>query len=134
MTTTAKHMTGKSARKIATTKATEAAAAKAPVKAPKAVKAPAKAPKAKQPTQSPKATTAKVKAAPKARGKQGIVTINDPKFVFGGEGSVRRASWDALSKLPAAQRTLAAYKAAGGLTKYIKRWESAGVITVKGAA
>ena len=126
MTTTAKHMTGKSSRKVATTKATEQAQAKV-TKA----KAPAqpKAPKAKAPAKAP----AQPKA-PKPRGLQGTVVINDPKFVFGAEGSVRRRSWDALAKLPAAQRTLAAYKAAGGLTKYIKRWQAAGVITVKGAA
>lgn len=119
---------GKSARKVATTKATEAAKAKTPAKA-KSAKAPAKAPakvkSAKAPAQ-PK--------APKPRGKQGFVTIKDPKFVYGAEGSVRRQSWDALAKLPAKERTLAAYKANGGRTKYLARWEAAGAITIQGAA
>lgn len=104
----AKGMTGKSARKVATTKATEQAKARK-------TKAPAKA------------------KEPKARGLQGIVTITDPKFVYGAEGTVRRLSWEALAKLPANGRTLAAYKAAGGRTKYLKRWEAAGAITIKAA-
>lgn len=125
-TTTAKGMTGKSARKIATTKATEAAVK---AKAPKA-----KAPATKAMKAVVKALAPKAKATPKPRGLQGVVTITDSKFVYGAEGSVRRASWDALAKLPANGRTLAAYKAAGGRTKYLARWVAAGAITIKGAA
>jgi hypothetical protein len=121
-------MAGKSNRKIATTKATEAATASKAKSAPAVKPATAKAPTA------PKAKVAKAPTAPKARGLQGLVTITDPKFVFGAEGSARRASWDALAKLPAKDRTLAAFKAAGGRVKYLKRWQSAGVITIKGAA
>ncbi len=52
----------------------------------------------------------------------------DKKFAFGGEGSKRRASWDALRSLK--RKTVAAYKAAGGQAKYLSRWEKAGYIAV----
>jgi hypothetical protein len=113
----AKGMTGKSARKVATTKATEAAA-----KA-KTAKAPAKAKTAKAPA----------KAEPKARGLQGVITITDTKFVYGTEGTERRRSWDALSK-QTGTRTIQRFKELGGRVKYLKRWQAAGVITIKGAA
>jgi hypothetical protein len=104
----AKGMTGKSARKVATTKATEAAAKAKTAKAP-------------------------AKAEPKARGLQGVITITDTKFVYGTEGTERRRSWDALSK-QTGTRTIQRFKELGGRVKYLKRWQAAGVITIKGAA
>jgi hypothetical protein len=104
---------------------TATATAKAPAKAARKAKAPAKA---KTTAKAP----AKTKAAPKALGRQGTVTIKDKAFVYGAEGSERRKSWDALTNLKGT-KTLAAYKAAGGKTKYLNRWVAAGAIAIKAA-
>lgn len=57
------------------------------------------------------------------------VTIVDKAFVFGAPGTVRRTSWDALAKQKGV-KTVEAYKAAGGATKYLARWEKAGAIKI----
>lgn len=61
--------------------------------------------------------------------KKTTIKILDAKFSFGAEGTVRRKSWDAL-KSQKGTKTLEAYKANGGLRKYIRRWEKMGVIQV----
>lgn len=80
-------------------------------KPPKPVKAEAK------PKAAPKAKEAKAEADRK-------ITILDKKYVYGGEGSLRRASWDACK----ASKTTAEYKAKGGAAKYLSRFEAAGAI------
>lgn len=57
-----------------------------------------------------------------------IKIVADKKFAFGGEGTKRRESWDALRS--AKRKTVAAYKAAGGQVKYLSRWEKAGYIAI----
>lgn len=57
------------------------------------------------------------------------ITILDKKFVFGGEGTKRRASWDALATQKG-RKTVTAYKANGGATKYLARWAKAGAIQI----
>lgn len=95
-------------------RAARGAKAEAPAKAPKADKATAKAER--------KAARA-AKAAPKSDDSRKI-TIVDKKFTFGGEGTTRRASWDAVKS----GSTVADYVKAGGKAKYLPRWVSAGAI------
>ena len=80
-----------------------------------------KAPKAAKATPKPK--------APKAEAKTRTIKVLNPKFEFGREGSVRRASWDALTKLKGS-KTVEAYKANGGKAKYLPRWQKAGAIQI----
>lgn len=67
------------------------------------------------------------KAAPKSDDNRRI-TIVDKKFTFGGDGTARRASWDAAK----ASKTVAEYAKAGGKLKYLPRWVSAGAIKLVG--
>lgn len=85
---------------------------KAATKAPAKAAAPAKA----------KADKAPKKTADDTR----KLTIVDKKFTFGGEGTSRRAAWDACAKA----KTVADYISAGGARKYLARWEKAGAIKV----
>lgn len=57
------------------------------------------------------------------------VTIKDKDFTFGGEGTKRRESWEALIG-QRGTRTLEKYLERGGKRKYIKRWEKAGAIAL----
>ena len=57
-----------------------------------------------------------------------IKIVADKKFAFGGEGTKRNDSWNALRSLK--RKSVAAYKAAGGQSKYLSRWEKAGYIQV----
>ena len=79
------------------------------------------------------AVRAKAKAAPakaeEAKAKVRTITILKKDFTFGREGTVRRASWDALTSIKGT-KTDAAYKANGGKTKYLRRWAAAGVIQI----
>lgn len=75
-------------------------------------------------TNSKKTAPAK---APKAKATG--IKIVDPKFTFGREGSVRRASWTALTSIKGA-KTVEAYKANGGKAKYLPRWQKAGAIQI----
>lgn len=63
------------------------------------------------------------RAAPKSDDARKI-TIVDKKFTFGGDGTARRASWDACK----AAKTVADYLKAGGKAKYLPRWVSSGAI------
>lgn len=63
------------------------------------------------------------KAAPKADDARRI-TIVDKKFTFGGDGTARRASWDACKS----SKTVAEYLKAGGKAKYLPRWVASGAI------
>lgn len=63
------------------------------------------------------------KAAPKADDSRKIIVL-DKKFVYGGDGTARRAAWDACK----AGKTVAEYAAAGGALKYLPRWVAAGAI------
>lgn len=81
-----------------------------------------------------KATAAKVPSKAKApakttAAKATAVKILDAKFTFGAPGTVRRTSWDALAKQKGV-KTVEAYKAAGGATKYLARWAKAGAISI----
>jgi hypothetical protein len=67
------------------------------------------------------------KAAPKADDTRRI-SIVDRKFSYGGEGTARRACWDAAVKVAKAKGNVQAYIAAGGKAKYLPRWVSAGAI------
>lgn len=67
------------------------------------------------------------KAAPKADDNRKLKLL-DKKFSFGGEGTARRACWDALLATAKAKGTVADYIAAGGKAKYLPRWVSAGAI------
>lgn len=61
--------------------------------------------------------------------KKTTIKILDAKFTFGREGTVRNASWKALSGQKGV-KSLETYIANGGKRKYIKRWEKAGAIQV----
>lgn len=52
------------------------------------------------------------------------IVVVDKKFVFGGEGTKRRAAW----ALAAKAKTVADYVASGGPRKYLVRWSAAGAI------
>lgn len=68
------------------------------------------------------------KAAPKSDNNAKVTHV-DKKFSFGGEGTARRASWDAFVKVAKAKGTVADYIAAGGKAKYLPRWRTAGAIS-----
>lgn len=63
------------------------------------------------------------KAAPKADDNRKI-TIVDKKFTFGGDGTARRASWDACK----ASKTVAEFIGKGGKAKYLPRWVASGAV------
>ena len=63
------------------------------------------------------------KAAPKADDNRKIAIV-DKKFVYGREGTARRAAWDAC----VSARTVADYAKKGGALKYLPRWTAAGAI------
>lgn len=73
-----------------------------------------KAAKADKPAKAPKVTADDTRK----------LVIVDKKFTFGGEGTSRRAAWNATTKA----KTVADYIAAGGARKYLARWEKAGAI------
>lgn len=81
----------------------------------------------KEAAKTAKKAERKAKAAPKADDTRKL-TIADKKFTFGGEGTARRACWDAAVKVAKAKGTAADYIAAGGKAKYLPRWVSAGAI------
>lgn len=69
------------------------------------------------------------KAAPKADDTRSIKLL-DKKFSFGGEGTARRASWDACLAAIKAKTGVQGYLKAGGKAKYLPRWASAGAISL----
>jgi hypothetical protein len=85
------------------------------------------APKAAKPAKVAKPKVAKGNATPKADDPRSIVHLRKD-YVFGAEGTARRASWDTCVK----SKTVAAYLASGGKAKYLPRWVSAGVIKLEG--
>lgn len=77
---------------------------------------------------APKPKTPKVRpnAAPKADDPRKIVHLRND-YVFGAEGTARRASWDACVKA----KSVADYVSAGGKVKYLPRWVAAKVIKLE---
>lgn len=100
----------------AATKATKGR--KAPAKKTAATKAKANA-KAKEPTKTEQRD---------AR----VITLKDKEFVYGGEGTTRRKSWDALAKAfgKNGKATVGEFKENGGAVKYLSRWEGAKAIAI----
>lgn len=92
-------------------------------RAKSATKAPAKEAKATAKAERKAARAAK--AAPKADDTRKIKVL-DKKFSFGGEGTSRRAAWDAVAN----GRTVAEFVKAGGKVKYLPRWVAAGAIAL----
>lgn len=84
------------------------------------------APKAAKAAPKPKVAKVRPNAAPKADDPRKIVHLRND-YVFGAEGTARRASWDACVKA----KSVAAYVAAGGKVKYLPRWVAAKVIKLE---
>lgn len=98
--------------------------------APHSAKAVSDAKKAATPAEKKTARKAAkaAKAAPKSDNGAKLKHV-DKKFSFGGDGTARRASWDAFVKVAKAGGTVADYVAAGGKAKYLPRWKAAGAVS-----
>lgn len=86
-----------------------------------------KAAKAAKPDKAAKKAARAAKAAPKADDARKIKLV-DKKYSYGGEGTARRASWDAARS----SATVQAYLKAGGKAKYLPRFVAAGAIQLVG--
>lgn len=107
-------MAARKTKTVADVIAAEVAAGKLHPVSPEAVKAQAK-------------RAAKPKSVAQIANKMGdsvVLRVLDKKFTFGGEGTSRRASWDACL----ASKSVAEYRAKGGQQKYLPRWAKLGVV------